>query len=165
VRTDITIRRITLDDVDIVATHRSSMVVDMGRIDHSLVPAMESQTRTFLHRTIPSGEYVGWVAVASEAPHPVIAGVGAQLGRVQPYVTRAPDATPMVGDGRQALVVNVYTRPEWRGRGVARALMQALLDWTNDEGILRVILHASADGRPLYESLGFVATNEMRLER
>jgi hypothetical protein len=28
--------------------------------------------------------------------------------------------------------------------------------------VARLVLHASDDGRALYESLGFVATNEMR---
>jgi hypothetical protein len=32
------------------------------------------------------------------------------------------------------------------------------------ESISRIVLHASNDGRRLYQRLGFVPTNEMRLE-
>jgi GNAT superfamily N-acetyltransferase len=60
------------------------------------------------------------------------------------------------------LIVNVYTEPTWRGRGIARALMQALMDWADTAGCDRVLLHASDAGRPLYQSLGFAPTNEMR---
>ena len=41
--------------------------------------------------------------------------------------------------------------------------MRTLIDWCRTEGFESVNLHASADGRPLYEQLGFEATNEMRL--
>lgn len=42
--------------------------------------------------------------------------------------------------------------------------MRAVLDALTVRGIRRVVLHASADGRRLYERLGFLQTNEMRLE-
>jgi ribosomal protein S18 acetylase RimI-like enzyme len=51
----------------------------------------------------------------------------------------------------------------WRRRGVAEALMRAILDTLAERGIRRVVLHASDDGRSLYQRLGFVPTNEMRL--
>ena len=41
--------------------------------------------------------------------------------------------------------------------------MEHLLAWCRGEGIEVVELHASDEGRPLYESLGFIQTNEMRL--
>jgi ribosomal protein S18 acetylase RimI-like enzyme len=53
--------------------------------------------------------------------------------------------------------------PDWRRRGVAEALMRAVLDVLALRGIRRIVLHASDDGRRLYERLGFVPTNEMRL--
>jgi GNAT superfamily N-acetyltransferase len=62
-------------------------------------------------------------------------------------------------------VLNVYCEPPHRRRGLARALMDAILDWCRERSISRVSLHASDEGRPLYEGLGFTATNEMRLER
>ena len=40
--------------------------------------------------------------------------------------------------------------------------MDEILGWAPGAGIVRLVLHASADGRPLYEALGFVPTNEMR---
>jgi len=60
-------------------------------------------------------------------------------------------------------VINVYTEPESRKLGLARRLMEALIDWSREAGIERIALHASPYGRPLYDSLGFIATNEMRL--
>jgi GNAT superfamily N-acetyltransferase len=64
--------------------------------------------------------------------------------------------------GREALVMNVYVAPEFRRRGLARHLMETILEWARGAGIPRMVLHASGEGRPLYESMGFVPTNEMR---
>jgi GNAT superfamily N-acetyltransferase len=64
--------------------------------------------------------------------------------------------------GRQALIVNVFVERIARRRGLARSLMRHVLAWTRDEGITSVVLHASDEGRRLYEDLGFVATNELQ---
>jgi ribosomal protein S18 acetylase RimI-like enzyme len=65
--------------------------------------------------------------------------------------------------GPEAIILNVYVERDWRRRGVAEALMRAVLEALAARGISRVVLHASDDGRRLYERLGFVPTNEMRL--
>jgi GNAT superfamily N-acetyltransferase len=70
---------------------------------------------------------------------------------------------PGIIQGHEALVANVYTEPDWRRRGVAALLMRHVLAYTREHRIERVLLHASDDGRPLYESLGFVPTSEMKL--
>ncbi len=71
----------------------------------------------------------------------------------------------MIGPGaRRGNILNVYTEPRSRRLGLARRLMETALDWCRDNGIRAVILHASPEGRPLYESLGFKSTNEMRVE-
>ena len=41
--------------------------------------------------------------------------------------------------------------------------MEVALEWCRANRVRAVILHASDDGRPLYESLGFEPTNEMRI--
>ena len=92
------------------------------------------------------------------APERVVAGAGLWL---RPMIPRPHQDG--VAQGVEALIVNVYTEPDWRRRGLAALLMQRVLDYTRDHRITRVLLHASKDGRPLYESLGFVPTTEMRL--
>ena len=65
---------------------------------------------------------------------------------------------------RRPWVVNVYVERAWRRRGLARKLMGLMIEWTRKECYPHLLLHASHDGRPLYESMGFAATNEMRLK-
>lgn len=64
--------------------------------------------------------------------------------------------------GRQGIIVNVFTEPQWRKRGVAGLLIKEITIWSKNEQINRLILHASDEGRSVYERLGFVASNEMR---
>ena len=63
---------------------------------------------------------------------------------------------------REGVVVNVFTQPAWRRRGVAAQLMDAVLAWARETRLDSLVLHASSDGPSLYDRLGFVATNEMR---
>jgi GNAT superfamily N-acetyltransferase len=62
------------------------------------------------------------------------------------------------------VILNVYTERELRKRGIARQVMLAILAWVKERGFRSVNLHASDEGRALYEKLGFSATNEMRLK-
>jgi GNAT superfamily N-acetyltransferase len=68
------------------------------------------------------------------------------------------------GTSRRGNILNVYTEAPHRRKGLARRLMKAVLDWCRFERVPVIILHASDEGRALYESLGFKPTNEMRIE-
>ena len=50
---------------------------------------------------------------------------------------------------------------EWRRRGIAGQLVKEIITWSRNERIDRLLLHASDDGRSVYERLGFIAGNEM----
>jgi GNAT superfamily N-acetyltransferase len=134
------------------------MFTEMGEVpDESLARELLDKSTTALAAALLDKTYIGWFAVSPAEQ--VIAGVGAhikpQLPRMAHTGTRV-EVTPV------PLVVNVYTEHEWRGRGIARALMRVLMDWAVGIRADRIVLHASDAGRPLYVSLGFEPTNEMR---
>jgi GNAT superfamily N-acetyltransferase len=72
---------------------------------------------------------------------------------------------PSDPSGLRGYVLNVATDPAYRRRGYSRACMTALLGWYTRRGITAIDLRASAEGEPLYASLGFVRNREpgMRL--
>lgn len=70
---------------------------------------------------------------------------------------------PTSPGGLEAYILNVYTRPESRRMGLARALMERLVDEARAAGVRRVWLRASDAGRPLYEDMGFHADNFLQL--
>ena len=105
---------------------------------------------------MPRGEYLAWLAEGDGIQ--AIGGAGVQL---RPILPRPQPGRAELGP--EAIVLNVYVEAAWRRRGVGRALMSAVLEALSHRRIRRVVLHASNDGRRLYERLGFTPTNEMRL--
>jgi GNAT superfamily N-acetyltransferase len=65
--------------------------------------------------------------------------------------------------GLEAYILNVYTRPEARRMGLARALVERLVQVSTDRGVRRIWLRTSDEGRPLYESMGFRTGDYMEL--
>ncbi len=151
--TTFTIREATPDDLSVIVTHRRRMFEDMGHSNPALLDAAEPEVRRWTADRLANGRYRGWLAV--EPGGAVVAGSGLWLLDWPPGNL---DMTPYRG-----YILNVYTQPDYRGRGLARRTVQAAVDWCAEQGIRVVILHASDQGRPIYESLGFTPTNEMRL--
>ncbi len=147
------IRLGTLDDVETVVEHRRAMFHEMGYRDDQALDTMCEAFRPWLVRKMQRNEYLAWFA--ADAGGAVAAGVGLWLMDWPPH---------MIGPGApRGNILNVYTRPESRRMGLARRLIDAALAWCRTNGVRMVILHASDDGRRLYESLGFEPTNEMRI--
>jgi GNAT superfamily N-acetyltransferase len=111
---------------------------------------------------LASGEYVGWLASPEEDPDRIIAGAGVQLREVMPHPGTSAEGKVMISEGRHAIILNVFTEPDWRRRGLAALLIKRIIDWSREQRLDRLVLHAAEDARPLYARLGFVATNEMK---
>ena len=152
------IRRATAQDADIVAWHRARMFQDMGDVSRDAFEILRAKARARLKEWLDSGDYVGWLATPADQPEMVVGGAGVQL---QPILPRPLDVST-IGEGRQGTIVNVFTEPQWRQRGIAGLLIKEIIIWSKNEQIDRLVLHASDEGRSVYENLGFVASNEMR---
>jgi ribosomal protein S18 acetylase RimI-like enzyme len=151
------IRPATLDesDIDAIVQQRRSMFREMGYGDQDVLDSMSVRFRPWLRRKMEAREYLGWFALTPDSS--IAAGLGLWLMDWPPH---------MVAEGQwRGNILNVYTMPAHRRSGLARALMQIALEWCVANRVGSVILHASPEGRGLYESLGFEPTNEMRLIR
>ena len=150
----IVLRRATVEDAATIAHHRRSMFRDMGYDEEAALDAMMTKFLPWVEAKITSGDYLTWLAVADRGF--IAAGAGLWLMDWPPHMVGAAP--------RRGNILNVYTEPEFRRRGLARRLIEAALDWCKGNEIDFVILHASADGRALYESQGFQPGNEMRIK-
>jgi GNAT superfamily N-acetyltransferase len=147
------IRRATIDDIPEILRQRRAMYVDMEYYDESALDAMIATCEPYLAAAFGNGSFHGWLAAKGER----ITGGGAVI--VSPWPSHPYDL-----ECRRATILNVYTYREFRRQGIARTLMQTMIDWCKQQHFAQVWLHASKDGRTLYESLGFEAGNEMRLK-
>lgn len=156
------IRRLTAQEVAVAASHRVRMFADIkGGLPNALADALYLETLEYLRVAVPKGEYVGWLASPDADPKTIIGGAGAQLRRVLPFPTSIASSLALAV-GREAIVLDVYTAPAWRRLGVARTIMHSVLEWARTEHLDSLVLHPSVYGRPLYDALGFVPTNELR---
>jgi len=146
------IRRASSDDIETLVAHRRAMFVDMGYRDEAALNAMAARCHPWLLAKMSRGEYLAWLATAPDGS--IAAGAGLWLMDWIPH---------MIGSGSRGNILNVYTEVAFRRRGLAGELMKAAVDWCRSNGVDVVVLHASPDGRGLYEAMGFAGTNEMRL--
>ncbi len=158
------VRFATPDDAPLLAQHRARMFHEMGLVPDEAFQPFRSACEPVLRQMLETGEYVGWLLSTKDLPNDIVAGAGVQLRRVLPHPARSPEGGFTIGQGRHAIIINVFTEPEWRRRGAARFLMERIIAWSSDEKLDRLVLHASDAGRLLYKKLGFVPTNEMRYQ-
>jgi GNAT superfamily N-acetyltransferase len=137
------------------------MFQDMGMVPAATFDGLRNETRLWTERALASGEYLGWLGVPTANPDIIAGGAGVQLRQVPPHPFRPP-RDDAFAKGNHAIVLNVFTEPEWRRRGLAQLLMQEILRWARAEQLDQLVLHASSEARQLYERMGFVATSEMR---
>jgi len=147
------IRPATLADAEEIIALRRLMFEEMGVTDAAGLERMAEKMRVYLARAMPAGDFYAWVV---EDGGGRVVSAGAVVLRQSPPTVSNPS-------GSEAYVQNVCTYPEHRRRGLARGIMDAIMEWARSQGIVCVTLRASEQGRPMYERMGFTETHEMRL--
>ncbi len=118
-----TIRRATIDDIETLVELR--VALQSGNSDGIEVDwaAAREAFRRYFAETLPREVFVVFVA---EAVGRVVATSGVS------FVSRPPGSTSFLQC--EGYVTNVYSLPEWRGRGVATALVNATAPCTKSLG-------------------------------
>ena len=112
---------------------------------YQTAPGAEKTMRRFLADVANSGYSFLFVAAAGDRTVGFISG---ELRQGSP--TFLPRTWASVDD--------VFVEPEYRNRGMGRALLQSVSDWAQErgaDGISLQVAAANARGRKFYEDLGF----------
>ncbi|HSY12666.1 MAG TPA: GNAT family N-acetyltransferase [Verrucomicrobiae bacterium] len=149
----VAIRPAVAADIPLLIRHRRMMWWDMGRRDEAALELMEQAAAEYFSTAVGDGSYRGFLAVDHAGN--VVGGAGIVIS---PWPGNLGQRQP-----RRAMILNMYVEREHRRKGVARELMKVMIAWCRENGFTSVGLHASEEGRPLYEQLSFQPTNEMRL--
>jgi GNAT superfamily N-acetyltransferase len=144
----VTIRQATPADLPLLLRYRRAMAEEMDRPDEAAVNRMLVALEPYLRDAISEGRWYSWIAEPG--------GCGS-LEIVQ-WVPGRLDPTP-----RRAWIHSLYIEPAFRRRGIARQLTARIMAWCRARGFQWIYLHSSEQGRPLYESLGFESSSEMRV--
>jgi GNAT superfamily N-acetyltransferase len=140
----VVVRRVGPDDVDAWARLRVALMMFERSVESDGSAALEAAVAAWLRERLDSPCFGAFVAVE--------AGRVVGSGGISIY-DNPPGPGPTT---REAYVMSMFTEPDVRGRGVARAVLDALLGFAREAGgVGRVWLRASEMGRPVYLRAGF----------
>jgi GNAT superfamily N-acetyltransferase len=142
----------TVEDAALIAAQRHQMFADNQLASEADYAEMDRTFEPWVRERLADGRYVG---VFLEEEGAVIAAAGIFFLDFPPHWM---DASPL-----RAYLLNFYTAPEARGRGLATELLGHCVEECRKRKVGVVTLHASKFGRPVYERFGFKQHNEMVL--
>ena len=62
--------------------------------------------------------------------------------------------------GKRGHIMNVYTKKDYRGQGIAHHMMELLINEAKLRGVTELILDTTESGRALYHACGFTESKE-----
>jgi GNAT superfamily N-acetyltransferase len=151
---EIHIRKAGAKDVVHILHHRRAMFEEMGFRDIAVLDHMEDLSRKYFSEALRIGAYRGWLAEGLNGQ--IVGGGGIVVADWPGY--------PGENHAKRVWILDMYTEPGARRYGVAKRLLEVMIEWCRIKGFSAVSLHASSAGRPVYETLGFQQTNEMTLK-
>lgn len=150
----LTYRKATLDDLDMLTKTRIEVLRAANQLtadaDMSLVAR---HARAYYQRALADGTHLAYLVYD-----------GAQVvgtGGVSYYQVMPTYHNPT---GQRAYIMNMFTHPAYRRKGIACKTLSLLVSDARERGIDDIGLEATEMGRPLYEHFGFTQTaQEMTL--
>ena len=143
-------RKANIDDIDSLIKNRIDMRKE--RENKSLICNDEE----FLHNTynyfkehISDDSFIAWVAINNGE---IVATSGLCFYNVPPTHNNTT--------GRIAYIMNMYTQPDFRKRGIASKLLEYLVDEVKLRNCKKITLNASQMGRTIYKKYGFEDVND-----
>lgn len=119
---------------------------EYGHPDDEETGVVRASLLEYFARAIPSGDFVAWVAECDGR----IVGTGGLV------VWQMPARYGGIESGRLGYLLNFYTVPEARRRGIGTRLLNELVNEAKSLGLRYLHLHASRDGIGIYRKAGFV---------
>ena len=132
------------NDIDELIRLRLAFITeDAGSLSSLQEQCIEEQLRDFFNRKLGK-ELIAFVARDEKC----IIAVAYLLLMEMP-------ANARLQNGLYGEVLNVYTLPEFRGKGLCTTLMQHLIEYGKKCGLGCIDLSATENGYPIYAKLGF----------
>lgn len=146
------LRPVNPDDLETICRHRHEMFKVSGRTDEMVAP-MTEHFRPWLKSRLEDGRYFGWFITSAGR---VLAGVGMMV------IDWPPHPSHPTQDSR-GYILNMYVEPDFRRLSFGRQLMELCRQEAERRNLDYLVLHATKQGRGLYEKLGWSSTSEMAL--
>jgi ribosomal protein S18 acetylase RimI-like enzyme len=143
------------EDDPMIAQHFYQLWRDNEVAASDLIPDWQATTLRFIAQARAEFNFCAFIA---EADQQIIGSASCQkFAGLYPLIL-----TPTYRN--YGYIWGVYIESAYRRQGFAKHLTQLCLDYLTSLDCTRAILHASPSGKPVYTQLGFIESNEMRLD-
>ena len=146
----ITFRMAAPSDAEELAQLRWDYMQEQGRCGQARQRDFVLACRGFMEEGLASGEWVIWVA---EEEGRILSLMCLQRVRKVPRPARLHDEI--------GYLTNVYTRPDYRGRGIGSAVLARVVQWARAEDLDTVICWAAEGREAFYGRAGFERPREV----
>lgn len=144
----------TIEDLDVLTKTRVKVLRAANQLDETVdMSLVEKESRAYYQKALPDGSHVAVLVFDGEQ---FVGAGGVSFYTVMPTYHNT--------SGKKAYIMNMYTKPEYRRKGIAYHTLDILVDACKRRNITHITLEATEMGRALYEKYGFVIMqDEMQL--
>lgn len=148
-------KRANENDIDVLTQFRVKVLRAANLLDDSTdMSQVEKESYAYYKEALANGSHIAYLVYDGQE---IIGSGGVSFYQVMPTYHNPT--------GRKAYIMNMYTHPNYRRKGIAYKTLDLLVTETKKLGITSISLDATAMGRPLYQAYGFQPMpNEMELE-
>lgn len=136
------IEYLEITDIETLMCWRAEVITNV--FSQIPTPELLAANRHYYERAVPSGKHFAILA-KFEGNDSGCGGIC--LSEELP----SPDNP----SGRCAYIMNIYVRKPYRLHGIAHSIVRQLIDKARELGCGKIYLETTAEGRPIYESIGF----------
>jgi GNAT superfamily N-acetyltransferase len=141
---EMNIRKATVGDIDILFKLRFDyLLADRGSLTEVEETLIRSQLETYYKEHI-NKDFIAILAIIEDK---VVSSAFLAISE--------KPANPAFITGKTGTLLNVFTYPEYRRRGIATKVISKIIDEAKQLGLSSIELSATKDGKPVYEKLGF----------
>ena len=147
-------RRANINDIEILVDYRVRFLNELYRHpENGETEILRNTLRQYFSEAIPSKNFIAWLAEYD----------GKIIGTSGMVVWRIPARYGGLEYGRLGYILNLYTIPEARRKGICTRLLNELIKEAKSLGLKYLHLHASQEGISIYRKAGFVEPDQPEL--
>ena len=139
-------RKADIKDIPLLVDIRKKQLIDEG-IEPNI--DIDEELTIYFNNKLADNSLVEWIA---EEDNKIIATAAILFIDFPPTYTNKT--------GRKGYITNMYTEPNFRGKGIATGMLDRLVNEAKERNIHKILLVASKLGRPVYKKYGFQDTDE-----
>ena len=147
-------KKATIKDIEILTKSRVQVLIAANKLpENTNMENVKEKSYEYYREALKDGSHTAYLVFDGG----ILVGTGGvSYYRVMPTYHNQ--------GGRKAYIMNMYTKPEYRRKGIAKKTLDLLVKEAKSRGIQDILLEATDMGRLLYKKYGFVKMdNEMEL--